>query len=64
MLWDTCRYTERPGFVRARHGADAGKDAMIPCPECGGQGIGHCCDGICEQPDHASQPAAARDSRR
>jgi hypothetical protein len=28
---------------------------MIPCPDCGGQGIGHCCDGICEQPDLGGQ---------
>ena len=24
--------------------------ALIPCPDCGGSGIAHCCDGICEQP--------------
>jgi hypothetical protein len=29
---------------------------MIPCPDCGGQGIGHCCDGICEQPVAAVRP--------
>lgn len=23
---------------------------IVPCPDCGGSGIGHCCDGICEQP--------------
>jgi hypothetical protein len=23
----------------------------IPCQDCGGQGIAHCCDGICEQPN-------------
>jgi len=55
MLCDTCRYSERPGFVRVRRRArgigQAGLDEMIPCPDCGGQGIGHCCDGICEQPD-------------
>jgi hypothetical protein len=67
MLCDTCRFSERPGFVRAGGGArdgaardggardigarDVGADGMIPCPDCGGQGIGHCCDGICEQPD-------------
>ncbi len=56
MLCDTCRWTERPGFVRARGGArEAGADGMIPCPDCGGQGIGHCCDGICEQPDLSAQ---------
>ena len=52
MLCETCRWTERPGFVRARgRRREDGKDDMIPCPDCGGQGIGHCCDGICEQPD-------------
>jgi hypothetical protein len=52
MLCDTCRYTERPGFVRASGRArEGGIDEMIPCPDCGGQGIGHCCDGICEQPE-------------
>lgn len=25
-----------------------------PCCECGGSGIAHCCDGICEQPDGTS----------
>jgi len=23
---------------------------LVPCPDCGGQGTAHCCDGICEQP--------------
>ncbi len=56
MLCETCRYTERPGFVRARSRAGAqSSDEMIPCPDCGGQGIGHCCDGICEQPDLNTQ---------
>lgn len=52
MLCDTCRFTERPGFVRVRAPlrADA-VDDMVPCPDCGGQGIAHCCDGICEQPE-------------
>ena len=29
-----------------------GNDAyeLVPCPDCGGQGIAHCCDGSCEQP--------------
>ena len=25
--------------------------SYTPCPDCGGQGIAHCCDGICEQPE-------------
>ena len=52
MLCETCRFTERPGFVRARGQVRTeGGDDMIPCPDCGGQGIAHCCDGICEQPE-------------
>ena len=27
--------------------------ASLPCPECGGSGITHCCDGLCEQPDRS-----------
>jgi DnaJ-class molecular chaperone len=22
-----------------------------PCPDCNGSGVGHCCDGICAQPE-------------
>jgi hypothetical protein len=50
MLCETCRWTGRPGFVRAPGNNQEGPCAMIPCPDCGGQGIAHCCDGICEQP--------------
>jgi hypothetical protein len=24
---------------------------FIPCPDCGGQTIAHCCEGLCEQPE-------------
>jgi hypothetical protein len=55
MLCETCRYSGRVGYVRA--GGHASTDdrvaepaALIPCPDCGGSGIAHCCDGICEQP--------------
>ncbi|MEA2906356.1 MAG: hypothetical protein QOI12_3743 [Alphaproteobacteria bacterium] len=60
MICETCRRGGRPGFVPARRHAreDKRRDperrdpgAMIPCPDCGGHGIAHCCDGICEQPD-------------
>jgi hypothetical protein len=52
MLCDTCRFTERPGFVRARtRSAHEPDGEMIPCPDCGGTGIAHCCDGVCEQPE-------------
>jgi hypothetical protein len=64
MLCETCRWTGRPGFVRAPRpaGIDQGSPGgeshdMIPCPDCGGQGIAHCCDGICEQAT-ATGPAA------
>ena len=62
MLCDTCRWTERPGFVRRPAalvtpvvgslpppGSEAA--AFVPCPDCGGQAIAHCCEGLCEQPE-------------
>ena len=53
MLCDTCRWSERPGFVRApRASENTVYHEFVPCPDCGGQGIAHCCDGICEQPQH------------
>lgn len=63
MLCESCRWSGRPGFVRARDraGADDCVDerrGLIPCPECGGTGIAHCCDGICEQP-HAPNDVAS-----
>lgn len=37
-----------------------------PCPDCGGHGVSHCCDGLCEQPDSDSilyqSPTRAVDS--
>jgi len=57
VICDTCRWTGRPGFIRAasseKHGREDRGD-MIPCPDCGGTGIAHCCDGICEQPENAA----------
>jgi hypothetical protein len=50
MICDTCRWTERPGFIR-RPAEPIGTPEFIPCPECGGQAIAHCCEGLCEQPD-------------
>jgi hypothetical protein len=72
MLCDTCRWTERPGFVRRaplsgslpQTGADprsgeGSREALdfVPCPECGGQAIAHCCEGLCEQPEPNSSGA-------
>jgi hypothetical protein len=51
MLCDTCQWGERPGFVRATRGEDGARyPVLVPCPDCAGTGIAHCCDGICEQP--------------
>ena len=45
MLCETCRWTERPGFVRRPAKPDPGLTAprdeaadFIPCPDCGGAG--------------------------
>jgi hypothetical protein len=57
MLCDTCRWTERPGFVRRSNASERNQSELIPCPDCGGQGIALCCDGICEQPP-VDAPAA------
>lgn len=27
------------------------RDVAMACPDCGGSGVAHCCDGLCEQPD-------------
>jgi hypothetical protein len=60
MLCETCRFTERPGFVRKPAGPERdGSGEYIPCPDCGGQGIAHCCDGICAQA--ADTPGAVSD---
>jgi hypothetical protein len=65
MLCETCRYSGRVGFVRAG-GLTPTDDrvddqaALIPCPDCSGSGIAHCCDGICEQPSTAGNPASGK----
>ena len=70
MLCETCRWTERPGFIRSPAKPDPGAAAaqnqaadFIPCPDCGGQAIAHCCEGLCEQPD-ADAPGASEASPR
>jgi len=65
MLCETCRWTERPGFIRrpkpsplleaspaqALPPGQGDCAEFIPCPDCGGQAIAHCCEGLCAQPD-------------
>jgi hypothetical protein len=58
MLCETCRWTGRPGFVQ-RPRTRGGDLDMIPCPECGGTGTAHCCDGICAQPEPGPPSAMA-----
>jgi hypothetical protein len=59
MLCETCRLTGRPGYIRSqKQTKDRGHEPMIPCPDCGGSGIAHCCDGICEQPARPSDGGA------
>jgi hypothetical protein len=33
---------------------------VAPCYDCGGTGIAHCCDGICEQPDADTSTSSSR----
>jgi hypothetical protein len=64
MICETCRWSGRPGFVRSAAAASRDhRDAcdLVPCPDCGGQGIAHCCDGICEQPEQ-SAPATRNEA--
>jgi hypothetical protein len=63
MLCETCRYSARVGFVRAGTHTptdDRADERLIPCPDCGGSGIAHCCDGICEQPGTAGDRAPGK----
>jgi hypothetical protein len=67
MLCETCRWSGRPGFVRVAQNVEPNdRCELIPCPDCGGQGIAHCCDGLCEQPnfEQLSEPGRRRDSPR
>ncbi len=60
MLCETCRWTEQPGFIRRAKSEPAARAEadFIPCPDCGGQAIAHCCEGLCEQPDRDLPDAA------
>ena len=61
MLCETCRWTVRPGFVRAPQSRDGDDHRdMIPCPDCGGSTIAHCCDGICVQPEATTSNKTTR----
>lgn len=46
MLCDTCHGS---GMIPQRPAPDQ-PPRLVPCPDCGGTGVGHCCDGLAEQP--------------
>jgi hypothetical protein len=69
MLCETCRWTERPGFIRGPAKPDPGPASardeaadFIPCPDCGGHAIAHCCEGLCEQADAPGASGASGES--
>jgi hypothetical protein len=45
MICETCH---GKGAIEERPGPDQ-PALLVPCPDCGGYGIGHCCDGLAEQ---------------
>lgn len=52
---------ERPGFVRAHVRGNVDGERLItwePCPDCMGSAVGHCCDGLQEQPTPQKLPAS------
>ena len=66
MLCETCRWSGRPGFVRVAKNLQQDEHCeLIPCPDCGGQGIAHCRDRICEQSnvEPLNEPIRRPDSR-
>ena len=54
MRCDTCHGSGRIAAANSQAlGAEKAAPAglsELPCPDCDGCGIAHCCDGICEQP--------------
>ena len=53
MRCDTCQGSGKIEDV-VRHTDQAPTNSLapapLPCPDCGGSGIAHCCEGLCEQP--------------
>ena len=45
MICETCH---GKGAIEERP-APGQPALLVPCPDCGGCGIGHCCDGLAEQ---------------
>jgi len=34
------------------------RDVALACPDCGGAGFAHCCEGLCEQPQELDERPA------
>jgi hypothetical protein len=67
MICETCRHSGRPGYV-CRPGAISstyGEPGWVPCPDCGGSTIAHCCDGLtaCNDPILVVPPSLTEAAR-
>jgi hypothetical protein len=53
-----CRVCRGVGWGKVWLPPGMGRDLWCshPCPECGGSGIEHCCEGLREQPVHLGSP--------
>jgi hypothetical protein len=52
MQCDTCKDSGNPGYVVHPPADPNGRTFyFVPCPDCGGTGVAHCCDGLRAQPD-------------
>ena len=57
----------RPGFIPVREENELGTlTRYIPCPDCGGSSVVHCCDGdsACNDPPAAAQTGKERHDSR
>jgi len=49
-----CEVCHGLGKLKRSLQAEPESEIELPCSDCGGSGISHCCDGICAQPEDAS----------
>lgn len=59
MICERCHGTGKIArYVPGDGEVIAGKACeVVPCPECNGSGLQHCCEGLCEQPEKESDDA-------